>query len=129
MNDSHIPGHGVDADPARRPGVPQLWTPHPQPHAVYPPPRQQTDIKQPMHGRPDKTYPPVWGTAQPPRGLSGLLRKTAYAWPDHLPKHWLLLLLADRVDVTEHRLRRGLPALAALAGGYFIGRSVVRRLA
>jgi hypothetical protein len=60
---------------------------------------------------------PVFGTSVPPRGLSGLLRRQAYALPDHDPLHWQILLLADRVDVWEHRLLDGArehPILAAL---------------
>lgn len=70
--------------------------------------------------------PPVFGTAQPPRGLSGLIRKRAYAIPEHHAAHWMLLLLGDRVDVWEGRLRRH-PLLtavlvASLASGIGFGR-------
>lgn len=58
--------------------------------------------------------PPVFGTAQPPRGLSGLIRRRAYGVPEHHAAHWLLLLLGDRVDVWESRLRRH-PLVAAVA--------------
>lgn len=47
---------------------------------------------------------PVVGTAQPPRGLSGPLRRAAYELPEHRFGHWGLLMLADRVDVLEGRL-------------------------
>lgn len=47
---------------------------------------------------------PVVGTAQPPRGLSGLLRRRAYDVPERRARHWMLLLLADRVDVLEDRI-------------------------
>jgi len=46
----------------------------------------------------------VFGTAQPVRGLSGLLRRIAYSIPETRARHWMALLLADRVDVWEHRL-------------------------
>jgi len=42
---------------------------------------------------------PVFGTAQPPAGLSGILRRMAYRVPEHRPRHWMPLMLADRVDV------------------------------
>lgn len=130
MNHDHIPGYGVDADPSQRPGVPQIQKPlRPLPHTQYPPPEQQSDVKQLMHGRPNKTYPPVWGTAQPPQGVAGMIRKVAYSWPDHYPKHWVALLAADRVDVLEHRLRRGLPVIAGVAAGLLIGRALVNRFA
>jgi hypothetical protein len=47
---------------------------------------------------------PVFGTAQPPHGLSGLLRRRAYDVPERHARHWMLLILADRVDVLEDRL-------------------------
>ncbi len=75
-----------------------------------------------------KQLPPVYGTAQPPRGLSGLLRKTAYSYPDHLVRHWMVLLLADRVDVWEHRLRRSLPWGPAGLAALLVGGLTWRRL-
>src|SRR5687767_9186960 len=120
MDTHQIPGYGVDADPSRRPGVPMYRPPHPEPHAIVPPPVQQTEVKQFMHGRPSKTYPPVWGTAQPASGASGAIRKLAYSYPDHYPRHWTLLLLADRVNVWEGRAKRFLPAMAITTAFLFI---------
>jgi hypothetical protein len=64
---------------------------------------------------------PVFGTAQPARGLSGLFRRAAYRIPEHRPARWALLMVGDRIDVLEHRVARGwilLPAAAALVLGY-----------
>ncbi|WP_228387446.1 hypothetical protein [Nocardioides sp. dk884] len=45
---------------------------------------------------------PVFGTAQPLRGASGLLRRVAYRrYSEARAAHWLLLLAADRLDVAE----------------------------
>ena len=123
-----IPGYGVDADPSRRPGVPQYQKPlRPHPNAKYPPPVQESEVKQLMHGRPHKDYPPVWGTAQPPSGVAGAIRKLAYSWPDHRPKHWVALLFADRVDVLEHRLKKAFPFLAAAGGAIALGSFLTKR--
>jgi hypothetical protein len=74
---------------------------------------------------------PVFGTAQPPRGLSGLVRRAAYRFPEHRTARWALLLAGDRLDVIEHRLGRSLwlvPAFAALAIGYAaVSRALARR--
>lgn len=51
---------------------------------------------------------PVYGTAQPPRGVSGKMRKMAYSIPEHSAMHWMTLLLADRVDVMEDYLAHGI---------------------
>ena len=47
---------------------------------------------------------PVVGSAQPPRGVSGMMRRSAYEIPEHYARHWMLLMAADRVDVMEDRL-------------------------
>lgn len=44
---------------------------------------------------------PVFGTAQPPRGLSGALRGYAFRFSENDLRHWLLLLLADRLNAGE----------------------------
>jgi len=68
---------------------------------------------------------PVFSTAVPPRGLSGVMRRRAYDIPEHQARRWLMLLLADRVDVWENRVRErpwvfaavGAAGIAALAIG------------
>jgi hypothetical protein len=73
----------------------------------------------------------AFGTAQPPRGLSGLLRRAAYRIPEHRTSRWALLLAGDRVDVLEHRLARAawlLPVAAVVAAGYAaMSRGLARR--
>ncbi|WP_426755156.1 hypothetical protein [Myxococcus sp. Y35] len=123
-----IPGYGVDADPRSRPGFPREESPQLRGDALGTPPRQQSDVTVFKHGQPARKMPPVFGTAQPPRGVSGMLRRLAYKYPDHWTRHWMMLLLADRVDVAEHKLRRGLPALTAAAAVLFAGRVVMRQL-
>jgi len=62
---------------------------------------------------------PVFSTAVPPHGLSGVLRRIAYQIPDHRVRHWLVLMAADRVDVIESDVggfvRRSLPVVAVAA--------------
>jgi hypothetical protein len=47
---------------------------------------------------------PVFGTGQPPHGASGYLRRAAYEVPEHYARHWMLLLVADRLEIVEDRL-------------------------
>lgn len=107
---------GVDADPSRRPGVPME-----EPPSVRGPDRpitQQEDPPKPFHRAALDGPTPVYGSAQPPRGLSGSLRAAAYRIPEHYARHWMLLLLADRVDVLEDRAPgKALPLLAGAALG------------
>jgi hypothetical protein len=101
------PAHwGVDLDPARRPGVPrERSSPRPFPNTRYPPEAQQGEPASPMHGRSNKTMPPVFGTSCPLHGPSGLVRRLAYKIPDHYARHWLLMMLGDRVEVWSHRAK------------------------
>jgi hypothetical protein len=48
---------------------------------------------------------PVFGTAQPLSGLSGVMRRFAYKFSEGRALHWLILLYADRVDAAEHHIR------------------------
>src|SRR5690606_6810186 len=59
---------------------------------------------------------PVFGTAQPPHGVSGALRRAAYRLPERRARHWLLLLLADRVDMLEDRVGGVIAAPLRFAG-------------
>ncbi len=102
---SRPPYWGVDLDPASRPGVPRERDPRPWPNTRFPPEHQAGEPSSPLHGRSNKSMPPVYGTAVPLRGLAGLVKRMAYRSPDHRTRHWLLLMLGDRVDVATHRLQ------------------------
>src|ERR1700759_1192292 len=98
---SRIPGWGADLNPENRPGVPREKAP---PHGTgahwIAPERQISKVKAfKTKERPNLT--PVFGTACPPKGLSGILRDLAYRLPEESARHWIGLLLADRVDVLE----------------------------
>jgi hypothetical protein len=103
---ARIPGWGADADPADRPSVPrERFDPHAT-GAHWELPDQQPEPwpreRSIEHGR----LTPVFGTAQPPRGLSGKLRRLSYArYSEGRAAHWLLLIVADRVDVVESTAR------------------------
>lgn len=106
-----IPGWGVDLRPEDRP----------------PYPLERRDIEtgahweipeaQPVRGFREKStehqfMTPIFGTAQPLKGLSGAIRRYAYTFSEARTAHWLLLVVGDRVDVLEHRiaaLLRGRP--------------------
>ncbi len=127
MQDRKITGRGADVDPRLRPGVPMEREPQPMPGAQAPIEPQRSEVPVLRHGG-RLGMPPVFGTAIPPKGLSGALRKQAYHYPDHWVRHWLVLLFADRVDVWEHRLRRLLPRGAAVAAVLVMGGLTLRRL-
>jgi hypothetical protein len=74
----------------------------------------------------------TFGTAAPPRWLSGLVRRVAHRIPEHRRSRWVLLLGADRLDVLEHRVARGwglvLP-LAVGAAAFLVALRLARRFA
>jgi hypothetical protein len=123
MQGQGIEGRGADLDPSQRPGIPMELEPQPLPGSQVPITPQQSDYPVLLHGG-KQQRPPVYGTAAPPKALSGALRKLAYKYPDHLARHWMLLIMADRVDSWEHNLPRLLPVAAVLV----VGGLTVRRL-
>lgn len=103
--------------------------PRSAPGAHWEHPEQQHAHARVLHRPELRKLTPVFGTAQPPAGLSGAIRKVAYAIPESLVRHWMLLMLADRVDSLEHRLEK--PStwgmIAGGAGGYLLARGYRRR--
>lgn len=100
------PYRGVDLRPEQRPGVPRDAPPHPLPGAHWTQPEQQPFDQSTLQRLGLTRHTAVFSTALPPRGLSGALRRIAHYIPDHRVSHWLLLLVADRVDVLQNlRLR------------------------
>jgi hypothetical protein len=93
-NDMPIPGWGVDRDPQNRPGYPL---------------EQERRI-----GFDTVQGVPPYTTTVPLKGLSGLIRQAAYKLPDWKPRRWMMLLMADRVDMLESRLT---PRNLLVAGG------------
>ena len=43
----------------------------------------------------------VFGTSVPPSGLSGVIRRWAFTHSEDRYRHWIPLILADRVNVVE----------------------------
>lgn len=109
------PVEAADLDRSRRPGVPAERPPEPWPNSRWPVERMRARPAVPTHGRPGKSMPPVYGTAVPLHGASGVIRRIAYRYPDHVATHWLLLLLGDRVDAWGSRAWRTLRIVAPLA--------------
>lgn len=97
----NVPNWGIDLQNDRRPGVPREVEPSPYPGAHWTTPEEQEPTAA-VEKRADlPALTPVFGTSAPVHGLSGIVRRAAYAIPDHLVRHWLLLLAADRIDALE----------------------------
>jgi len=97
-----VVGWGVDADPDNDP----TWPMRDRSRDDGPglnwdrPALQEPDVeilKSVEHLR----LPAVLGTSTPPSGLSGMIRRGAFAFSESQWGHWLLLMMADRVNVVE----------------------------
>jgi hypothetical protein len=94
-----VPGWGSDLDPADRPNFPKLQFDLEATGAHWDFPERQ-DQKVPRERSIEHEFlTPVFGTAQPTHGVSGVIRRFAYArFSEARLAHWLLLIAADRVE-------------------------------
>ncbi|GAB7189526.1 hypothetical protein NUM3379_02320 [Kineococcus sp. NUM-3379] len=99
---ARIPGWGADLDPRDRPSVPrELPVADPEPVE----PVQQVEHEPRERSLEHARLTPVFGTAVPTKGLSGVLRRLAYRrWSEARNAHWLVLIAADRVDALESQV-------------------------
>lgn len=118
---SHIKGWGIDADPKNDPTYPMRQRSKDE-HKGYNwsrPALQPQDIEV-LHSVERPNITAVFGTSNPPSGLSGMVRRLAFKYGEGSYGHWLLLLVADRVNAVEgiaDDLRRGrVPNICAEKG-------------
>ncbi|HEX7240036.1 MAG TPA: hypothetical protein VF263_07205 [Longimicrobiaceae bacterium] len=98
---ARIPGWGVDLNYDERTAVPMEDFDPGATGAHWVVPERQPE-KWPREMSPEHAMlTPVFGTACPPRGISGAMRKYAYTLGEGKSSHWLTLLAADRVDMVE----------------------------
>src|SRR5215212_7001933 len=101
---ARIPGWGADLNKEDRPSVPKLkfldtgaWWDFPE---------RQPEKWPRERSMEHKFLTPVFGTAQPPSGMSGAIRRLSYArYSEGRLAHWMLLVLAGRLVAWEHHLR------------------------
>ena len=98
---SHIQGWGADLDHKNRPAIPMERTPPRFIHAHEGKLPQQPENVEVLVSTERPGITPIFGTAQPPKGLSGMMRRLAFRWSENDMRHWLILLAADRVNVVE----------------------------
>jgi hypothetical protein len=102
---ARIPGWGADLDPADRPSHPKLQYPA-DTGAHWDFPDRQPGAEGREHSIEHAFVTPVFGTAQPLHGVSGAIRRLAYArFSEGRLAHWLLLIVGDRVDAWGSHLR------------------------
>ncbi|MDX5422075.1 MAG: hypothetical protein LPK07_15050 [Hymenobacteraceae bacterium] len=99
---NQVKGWGIDADPKNDPTYPMRKRENDD-HKGYSwdrPPQQPVDIEV-LHSNERPNITAVFGTSEPPKGLSGMIRRYAFQYGEGSFAHWLPLLLADRVNVVE----------------------------
>ncbi|WP_305786989.1 hypothetical protein [Symbioplanes lichenis] len=102
---ARIPGWGADLDPADRPAVPRERFDPSATGAWWDIPEQQPEKFPRERSIEHARLTPVFGTAAPPKGVSGAIRRFAYKrYSEGRAAHWLLLVAADRVDSAGSRL-------------------------
>jgi hypothetical protein len=117
-----IEGWGADLDPQNRPAVPKERTPPRLDDVPWEYPEQQPVRIEVFHSTERPGITPVFGTACPPKGLSGALRRRAFRRSENDLRHWLMLLAADRVDAIEGRVGdlRESPRARRVAAGVLV---------
>jgi len=95
-----VKGWGVDLDPKNRPMFPMELPSDVQnvrgEVAAWQVPSSEVYVS---IEHPNRT--PVFGESCPPKGLSGAMRNYAYRYGEGTNRHWMTLVLADRVDIFE----------------------------
>lgn len=98
----NIPGWGMDTDPENEPTYPiKNYTGDDHLRLNY-----ERSVQQPVTvellqstERPGPSV--VFGTTLPPSGLSGMVRRYAFKHSEDRYRHWLPLILADRINMLE----------------------------
>ena len=116
-----IEGWGADLDPRNRPAVPKERVPA-RLDVPWEQPEQQPVRVEILHSTERPGITPVFGTACPPSGLSGVLRRRAFQHSENDLRHWLMLFAADRVNVVEGLIEdaREAPRTRRVAAGALV---------
>jgi hypothetical protein len=102
VDTSQIPGWGVDADSDNDPTWPMRdRTQDDSPGRHWIRPEDQPQDVEVLMSIEHLERPAVFGSPNPPSGLSGEVRRIAFKASESRWTHWLLLMLADRINVVE----------------------------
>lgn len=101
-NYKNIPGWGMDADPENEPTYPMknyTGDDHNRINYERSDPQPETVEILRSNERPEITR--VFGTSVPPSGLSGKIRRYCFKHSEDRYRHWIPLILADRINIVE----------------------------
>lgn len=98
----NIPGWGMDADPENEPTYPMKeYTGDDHNRINYERSDQQPQNVEILISTERPAITRVFGTSVPPSGLSGAIRRYAFQNSEDRYRHWIPLILADRINVFE----------------------------
>jgi hypothetical protein len=98
----HIKGWGIDANPMDVPAYPMKHrTENDNKGMIWQRPSQQVPTVEVLHSNERPTLSAVFGTPNPPTGLSGEIRRFAFKYSESKIQHWIALLIADRINMFE----------------------------
>ena len=98
----NIPGWGMDADPENEPTYPMKnYTGDDHKRINYERSEQQPANIEILKSNERPTLTAVFGTSTPPSGLSGVIRRYAFKHSEDRYRHWIPLIIADRINVYE----------------------------
>jgi hypothetical protein len=122
IDHKNIKGWGIDANPLDVPAYPmKKRNENDNRGMVWERPAQQAAHVEILTSNERPTITAVFGTPNPPSGLSGKIRRYAFKFSESSYGHWLPLLLADRVNMIEgvvDDIKRGsFPNIFAELGG------------
>ncbi|PJJ60199.1 hypothetical protein [Hymenobacter chitinivorans] len=102
IDPKQIPGWGVDADPKNDPTYPMRARMNvtQDPDSKHRPTLQPLEVEK-LRSIERPNVSAVYGTTVPPMGLSGAIRRLAFKYSENRYRHWLPLIVADRVQVVE----------------------------
>jgi len=98
---AHIKGWGADLNHANRPAYPMERMPARLEGDHSHPPAQQPRTVEILQSLERPSITPLFGTPNPPSGISGILRRAAFKYSESDLRHWMILLFADRVNMVE----------------------------
>jgi hypothetical protein len=97
-----IPGWGMDNNPEDEPTYPmKKYTGDDHQRIKWERPALQVPHVEILKSNERPALSAVFGTASPPKGLSGMIRRHAFKYSESSYGHWLPMLLADRINVVE----------------------------
>ncbi|MDN3551176.1 hypothetical protein [Mucilaginibacter aquaedulcis] len=97
-----IPGWGMDADPENEPTYPmKKYTGDDHNRIHYERSDQQPELVEILRSNERPAITRVFGTSVPPSGFSGMIRRYAFQHSEDRYRHWIPLILADRINMLE----------------------------